>query len=106
MIYSLNVDPKIRDFYTSYNNGMENHQHKVECQIFKAVFKRLITRMASVSKELRATENMSLYCDIRQFINYVYENDGNTFRKVGLSALLDSVRYLLNMNSVLPYKAV
>ncbi|XP_035712762.1 protein unc-80 homolog isoform X4 [Folsomia candida] len=83
-------NPKIRDFYTGYNNGMENNQQKVECQIFKFIFKRLVTRMASVH-HLRATENMALYCDIRQFINYVYENDGNTFRRVALSALLDSV---------------
>jgi len=35
--------------------------------------------------------SQSLYCEVRLFINYVYENDGNTFRKVALSALLDSV---------------
>jgi hypothetical protein len=34
----------------------------------------------------------ALYGEVRQYITYVYENDGNTFRKVALSALLDSVR--------------
>ncbi|CAL8099332.1 unnamed protein product [Orchesella dallaii] len=85
------MSSKIRDFYTSYVNGLEQTNNKVECHIFKAVFKKLITRLAAVSKELRATENMALYCDVRQFVNYVYENDGNTFRKAALSALLDSV---------------
>lgn len=89
------IDIKIRDFYQSYNAGQETHKKdKVESQIFKAVFKDLITRLSSVSKELRATENMTLYCDVRQFINFVYENDGNTFRKTALSSLIDSVREL------------
>jgi hypothetical protein len=37
---------------------MENGGSKVENQIFAAVFKRLITRMGAMSKELRSTENM------------------------------------------------
>lgn len=49
---------KIRDFYSSYVNGLEQTNNRVECHIFKAVFKKLITRLAAVSKELRATENM------------------------------------------------
>lgn len=40
---------------------------------------------------LSFSSQQALYCDVRQFVNYVYENDGNTFRKVALSALLDSV---------------
>lgn len=52
------VGSKIRDFYSSYVNGLEQTNNKVECLIFKAVFKKLITRLAAVSKELRATENM------------------------------------------------
>lgn len=53
---------KIRDFYSSYVNGLEHANNRVECHIFKAVFKRLITRLAAVSKELRATENMVCQC--------------------------------------------
>ena len=52
-----NLDPKIRDFYSSYANGMENHQNRVDCHMFKAVFKKLVSRLALVSKELRSSEN-------------------------------------------------
>lgn len=45
----------------------------------------------SYMKLIFLSRMQALYCDVRQFVNYVYENDGNTFRKVALSALLDSV---------------
>ncbi|CAG7787075.1 unnamed protein product [Allacma fusca] len=84
------TDPKVKDFYASYVTGMEYTHSKVECHIFKAVFKKLVSRLVNMSKELRSSENMALYCDVRQLICYIYENDGNTFRKVALSALIDS----------------
>lgn len=74
---------------------MENTHNKVECHIFKVVFKKLVSRLAAMSKELRSTENMALYCDVRQLVCYIYENDGNSFRRVALSALVDSVSPLI-----------
>ncbi len=32
-----------------------------------------------------------LYCDVRQFLNYIKETKGGTFRRVALSGLLDAV---------------
>ena len=36
----------------------------------------------------------SMFCDVRQFIAYVKEIHGGTFRRVELSGLLDSVEKL------------
>ena len=32
-----------------------------------------------------------LYCDVKQFLNYIKETKGGTFRRVALSGLLDAV---------------
>jgi len=65
------VGSKIRDFYTSFVNGLERNNN-VECHIFKAVFKKLITRLAAVSKELRATENMVILNTLRLHACYAF----------------------------------
>lgn len=39
---------------------------------------------------LKTAENMSLYCDIKQFVTYVKEAHGGVFRRVALSGILDS----------------
>jgi hypothetical protein len=43
----------------------------VEGVIINFIFKPFITRMTKMQKELKVQENMSLYCEIRQFITYV-----------------------------------
>lgn len=35
-----------------------------------------------------------LYCDIRQLVQFIKESHGNVFRRVALSALLDSAEKL------------
>ncbi|CAG5075777.1 Similar to unc80: Protein unc-80 homolog (Drosophila melanogaster) [Cotesia congregata] len=50
----------------------------------------LVTRFVSSSQEFKSQENISVYCDIKQFITYVKENHGGVFRRVALSGILDS----------------
>ncbi|XP_025829365.1 protein unc-80 homolog [Agrilus planipennis] len=62
----------------------------VESKVVASIFKVLITRLAVTSKELKAPENLSQFCEIRQLITYIKEAHGNTFKRVMLSALLDT----------------
>lgn len=54
----------------------------VEAIIIKCIFKPFITRLVLIQKELKVQENMSLYCEIRQFISYVRDHHGSVFRNV------------------------
>ena len=62
--------------------------------IITAVFKPLVSRLTSMSRELRLQENLALYCEIRQLIAYVRDSHGGTFRRVALSGLVDSAHAL------------
>ncbi|XP_066582663.1 protein unc-80 homolog [Prorops nasuta] len=62
----------------------------IESQIMSCVFKCLVTRFVKSFKELKSQENISLYCDLRQFMTYVKEWHGGVFRRVALSGILDS----------------
>ncbi|XP_068101278.1 protein unc-80 homolog isoform X4 [Hyperolius riggenbachi] len=66
----------------------------VEGIIVSSMFKSLITRCASTTHELHSPENLGLYCDIRQLVQFIKEAHGNVFRRVALSALLDSAEKL------------
>ncbi|XP_069471989.1 protein unc-80 homolog isoform X5 [Ambystoma mexicanum] len=66
----------------------------VEGIIVSSMFKALITRCASTTHELHSPENLGLYCDIRQLVQFIKEAHGNVFRRVALSALLDSAEKL------------
>lgn len=59
-----------------------------ESQIITAVFKTLVTRFVDSLKELKNQENISLYSDVRQLINYVKGAHGGPFRRVSLSGIL------------------
>ncbi|XP_041120448.1 protein unc-80 homolog isoform X3 [Polyodon spathula] len=62
----------------------------METVVVGCMFKSLITRCASTTHELHSPENLGLYCDIRQLVQFIKESHGNVFRRVALSALLDS----------------
>ncbi|XP_031332358.1 protein unc-80 homolog isoform X3 [Photinus pyralis] len=62
----------------------------IEGQVISHVFKALVTRFVKSTKEIKAMENLSMYCEVRQLITYVKEAHGSTFRRVALSALLDT----------------
>ena len=62
----------------------------IESQIMGCVFKPMVTRCVDICKNLKSQDNISLYCDIRQFMSYVKEAHGGVFRRVALSCILDS----------------
>ncbi|XP_071635615.1 protein unc-80 homolog isoform X3 [Temnothorax longispinosus] len=74
---------------TSYNAGGYGTRG-IEGQIMTCVFKVLVTRLIGSTKQLKAQENISLYCDVRQLMTYVKEAHGGIFRRVALSGILDS----------------
>lgn len=73
----------------SYNAGGYGARG-IEGQIIACVFKVLVTRLVSYAKQLKAQENISLYCEVRQLMTYVKEAHGGIFRRVALSGILDS----------------
>ncbi|XP_031813996.1 protein unc-80 homolog isoform X12 [Sarcophilus harrisii] len=78
--------------FTTVDN--KSTAQNVEGIIVSAMFKSLITRCASTTHELHSPENLGLYCDIRQLVQFIKEAHGNVFRRVALSALLDSAEKL------------
>ncbi|XP_045467085.1 protein unc-80 homolog isoform X2 [Harmonia axyridis] len=62
----------------------------VEGEIISHTFKLLVTRFVEISKEMKLPENLSIHCEIRQLMIYVKEGHGSVFRKVVLSALIDT----------------
>ncbi|KAI2663401.1 hypothetical protein H4Q32_011921 [Labeo rohita] len=74
--------------------GDKSLAHSMETVVVGCMFKSLITRCASTTHELHSSENLGLYCDIRQLVQFIKESHGNVFRRVALSALLDSAEKL------------
>lgn len=66
----------------------------IESVIIDGTFKHLITRMVRMQKELRQHENLSLYSDLRQWINFIKEFHLTTFRHVAFGAMIDSAERL------------
>uniref|UniRef100_A0A3P9LJM9 Unc-80 homolog (C. elegans) n=1 Tax=Oryzias latipes TaxID=8090 RepID=A0A3P9LJM9_ORYLA len=75
------------NFTTGDNKSLAQN---MEAVVVGCMFKSLITRCASTTHELHSPENLGLYCDIRQLVQFIKEAHGNVFRRVALSALLDS----------------
>ncbi|XP_030638088.1 protein unc-80 homolog [Chanos chanos] len=74
--------------------GDKSLVQSMETVVVGCMFKSLITRCASTTHELHSPENLGLYCDIRQLVQFIKESHGNVFRRVALSALLDSTEKL------------
>ncbi|XP_016102315.1 protein unc-80 homolog [Sinocyclocheilus grahami] len=74
--------------------GDKSLAQSMETVVVGCMFKSLITRCASTTHELHSSENLGLYCDIRQLVQFIKESHGNVFRRVALSALLDSAEKL------------
>ncbi|XP_035384136.1 protein unc-80 homolog isoform X2 [Electrophorus electricus] len=77
--------------------GDKSVVQSMEAVVVACMFKSLITRCASTTHELHSPENLGLYCDIRQLVQFIKEAHGNVFRRVALSALLDSAEKLNGM---------
>ncbi|ETN77551.1 hypothetical protein NECAME_10985, partial [Necator americanus] len=63
----------------------------IEGRIVNATLRDLSTKLAKIQDQLVQPENMSLLGDVRMLVNFVQEQHGNPFRRVGLSALLDAI---------------
>lgn len=72
-------------YSSNFGSGMTGN---AESQIVAAVFKGLVTRFVDSQKELKSPENMGLYSDVRQLINYIKGAHGGPFRRVALSGIL------------------
>ncbi|XP_056632405.1 protein unc-80 homolog isoform X2 [Diorhabda sublineata] len=62
----------------------------IEGTIISHIFKPLVTRFVESSKDIKSPENVGLYCEIRQLMTYIKEGHGSIFRRVALSALIDT----------------
>uniref|UniRef100_A0A0K2T575 Uncharacterized protein n=1 Tax=Lepeophtheirus salmonis TaxID=72036 RepID=A0A0K2T575_LEPSM len=83
------------------NNFGENAENapkpimaSAESIILSSLFKKIITCSVSKTLSLRAPENVVIYTDIRNLVNYVRVSHGSIFRRVILSAMLDSIQKL------------
>ncbi|KAL1497693.1 hypothetical protein ABEB36_008611 [Hypothenemus hampei] len=62
----------------------------IEAHLVNHCFKPLVTRFVDAQKDIRSPDNMGLYCEIKQLMTYVKEGHGTVFRRVALSALIDT----------------
>ncbi|KAK3087178.1 hypothetical protein FSP39_002695 [Pinctada imbricata] len=101
--YTLQQERK-RSGSGSQENAQENGFHNnfghsiggvgyrgVEGVLIANILKPFISRSVENTRDLYGSDNISLFCDIRQFMAYCKEIHGGTFRRVELSGLLDSV---------------
>ncbi len=82
--------------YSSNFNIPENSTMKsVETLIVTTVFKKLVSKLTGKLSWFKSQENSAIYNDTRGLINYVKINHGSVFRRVVLSAMLDSTKKLV-----------
>ena len=67
----------------------------VENTIVSVCYKRLVTKIIGRFSWLRAQENLALYNDVRALMNYVKTVHGAIFRRVVLSAMLESTQKIV-----------
>ncbi|CAJ0578771.1 unnamed protein product, partial [Mesorhabditis spiculigera] len=75
----------------SYRNQFCEKDKGIEGRILNATFKPLASRLVQMGVQLQQPENMSMYGDVRMLVNFVQDQHGNPFRRVGLSALIDAI---------------
>nr|CAH7758097.1 unnamed protein product [Callosobruchus chinensis] len=85
--YYCKWDQRLQDTTRSAGVG---RTRGVEGQIVSCAFKQMVTRFIEVGKEIKMPENLATYCEIRQMMTYVKEAHGSVFRRVALSALIDT----------------
>ncbi|WKY11247.1 hypothetical protein Q1695_003091 [Nippostrongylus brasiliensis] len=75
----------------SYRNRFNEREKGIEGRIINATLRDLSTKLARIQEQLVQPENMSLLGDVRMLVNFIQDQHGNPFRRVGLSALLDAI---------------
>ncbi|XP_064639472.1 protein unc-80 homolog [Lineus longissimus] len=77
-------------FAINFGHSIGGAGKGVEGQVIAHILKPMVSRFVDSKKDLAGHENISLYCDVRQMVNFIKEQHGGTFRRVALSGLLDS----------------
>ena len=72
----------------------------VEAIVVGVVYKRIVARVIDRFSWIRSGENVSLYADVRALMNYVKISHGSVFRRVVLSALLESTQKIVKVDAV------
>ncbi|VEL24270.1 unnamed protein product [Protopolystoma xenopodis] len=80
--------PTIPGGISSANISDGSHTGGAEGILIACLLPAFIRRLVRCRRELVAQENISLFADIRQLLNYLRETHGSTFRRSLLSALL------------------
>lgn len=95
----------------SYHNNFNNNaiaqktRTFVESSIIRCIFEPFVERLIGLQRDLNVQENMSLYCEVRQFISYVRNYHGAVFRDVALSGVIESTKFVLKMEKQKQQKA-
>uniref|UniRef100_A0A0N4ZFZ3 UNC80 domain-containing protein n=1 Tax=Parastrongyloides trichosuri TaxID=131310 RepID=A0A0N4ZFZ3_PARTI len=88
-----NITKKLEDRKESgYKNSFNEAMNGIEGIIIDIFFSSLVLKLNEKARELLLPENMSVYHDVRMFVNYVNENHGNPLRKTALSALIEKLK--------------
>ena len=72
----------------------------VEAVVVGVVYKRVVARVIERFSWIRSGENVSLYADVRALMNYVKISHGSVFRRVVLSALLESTQKIVKVEAM------
>ena len=72
----------------------------VEAVVVGVVYKRVVARVIERFSWIRSGENVSLYADVRALMNYVKISHGSVFRRVVLSALLESTQKIVKVDAM------
>ena len=72
----------------------------VEAVVVGVVYKRIVVRVIDRFSWIRSGESVSLYADVRALMNYVKISHGSVFRRVVLSALLESTQKIVKVDAV------
>ncbi|XP_061164273.1 protein unc-80 homolog isoform X1 [Saccostrea echinata] len=88
-------DPPVNGFHNNFGHSIGGVGYRGEEGVLIAnILKPFVSKCVDNARELYGSDNICLFCDIRQLMTYVKEVHGGTFRRVELSGLLDSTMKL------------
>ena len=79
---------------SSSKSSTNTSKKVVELMMINTLYKKLVSNLVSKMSWLRNPDNTCVYTDVRNLMNYVKLNHGSVFRRVVLSAMLDSTKKL------------
>eukprot|EP00105_Crassostrea_gigas_P024973 XP_011445404.1 PREDICTED: protein unc-80 homolog isoform X2 [Crassostrea gigas] len=88
-------DGPVNGFHNNFGHSIGGVGYRGEEGVLIAnILKPFVSKCVDNARELYGSDNICVFCDIRQFMAYVKEIHGGTFRRVELSGLLDSAMKL------------